>query len=62
MADLFDRPADAAPEVAGRAPRPLADRLRPRLLAEVVGQDHILAPGAPLGDMVAAGTLSSLVL
>ncbi len=66
MTGLFDHPADApgdgADEVQGKAPRPLADRLRPRRLDEVVGQDHILAPGAPLGDMVAAGSLSSLVL
>jgi putative ATPase len=62
MADLFDRPASAPPPPGGTAPRPLADRLRPRKLDEVVGQDHILAPGAPLGDMLAAGTLSSLVL
>jgi putative ATPase len=65
MADLFDRPAPEPPPpsspAAGKAPRPLADRLRPRKLEAVVGQDHILAPGAPLGDMLAAGTLSSLV-
>ena len=45
-----------------QAPRPLADRLRPRLLEEVVGQDHLLAPAAPLGRMVAAGRLASMVL
>jgi len=42
--------------------RPLADRLRPLSLDEVVGQDHILAGGAPLGRMIASGTLGSLVL
>jgi putative ATPase len=62
MPDLFDSPAGRPPEFQGKAPRPLADRLRPRKLAEVVGQDHILAPGAPLGDMLAAGGLSSMVL
>ncbi|MCH8950921.1 MAG: replication-associated recombination protein A [Proteobacteria bacterium] len=62
MTGLFDHPADAPADEGGKAPRPLADRLRPRRLDEVVGQDHILAPGAPLGDMVAAGALSSLVL
>jgi len=62
MPDLFDQPASTPPPSGGTAPRPLADRLRPRKLDEVVGQDHILAPGAPLGDMLAAGTLSSLVL
>ena len=45
-----------------QAPRPLADRLRPRRLAEVVGQDHLLAPEAPLGRMAAAGRLASMVL
>ncbi len=45
-----------------QAPRPLADRLRPQTLSEVVGQDHLLAPDAPLGRMVAAGRLVSMVL
>jgi putative ATPase len=45
-----------------QAPRPLADRLRPATLAEVVGQDHLLAPGAPIGRMVAAHRLASMVL
>ncbi len=45
-----------------QAPRPLADRLRPQALSEVVGQDHLLAPDAPLGRMVAAGRLASMVL
>ena len=42
--------------------RPLADRLRPRALSEVVGQDHVLAPTAPIGRMVAAKRLASLIL
>src|ERR1700692_2314033 len=42
--------------------RPLADRLRPQKLADVVGQDHILAPEAPIGRMVAAKRLASLIL
>ena len=45
------------------APRPLADRLRPRTLDEVVGQDHLLRPDGPLGRMVASGgALASTVL
>src|SRR5690554_100373 len=44
------------------APRPLADRLRPVKLEDVVGQDHLLGPGAPLGRMIAAGHLSSIIL
>ncbi len=45
-----------------QAPRPLADRLRPKLLAEVVGQDHLLGPNGPIGRMVKARKLSSMIL
>ena len=58
MADLFDDPAAPAPEM----PRPLADRLRPQALADVIGQEAVLAPDGPLGAMLAAGALGSLVL
>lgn len=59
MADLFDTtPAPARAE----GPRPLADRLRPRNLSDVIGQGHVLGPEGPLGAMLAAGSLSSLVL
>lgn len=44
------------------APRPLADRLRPRNLGEVVGQDHLLKPDGPIGRMVAAHRLASMIL
>ncbi|HCX67689.1 MAG TPA: AAA family ATPase, partial [Rhodobiaceae bacterium] len=44
------------------APRPLADRLRPKALEEVVGQDHLLGEKGPLGRMLAAGHLSSIIL
>ncbi len=44
------------------APRPLADRLRPQTLDDVVGQDHILGPEAPLGRMLAKNRLSSIIL
>ncbi|SNS39045.1 MULTISPECIES: replication-associated recombination protein A [unclassified Azospirillum] len=44
------------------APRPLADRLRPQKLADVVGQDHLLREGAPIGRMIAARRLSSMIL
>ena len=47
---------------AAQAPRPLADRLRPKSLAEVLGQDHILGPDAPLGRMVAARRIASMIL
>jgi putative ATPase len=61
MADLFDvQPQDDGP--APGAPRPLADRLRPRKLAEVIGQDHLLGPDGPIGAMLASGALSSMIL
>ena len=43
------------------APRPLADRLRPRSLDEIVGQDQLLASGAPLRRMVEENRLSSII-
>jgi len=51
-------------EAAGldkEAPRPLADRLRPRRLSDVVGQDHIVGDDGTLGRMVASDRLSSVV-
>ncbi|HVJ55460.1 MAG TPA: replication-associated recombination protein A [Aliidongia sp.] len=45
-----------------QAPRPLADRLRPTILEDVVGQDHLLAPAAAIGRMVAQHRLASMVL
>jgi len=44
------------------APRPLADTLRPAALDEVAGQGHLLAGSGPIGRMVAAGRLSSMIL
>jgi len=41
---------------------PLAEKLRPAQLDEVVGQEHLLAPGAPLGRMLAAGRMASVIL
>lgn len=58
MADLFDSSPDAVPD---SAPRPLADRLRPARLEEVIGQEQVLGPEAPLGVMLKSGALSSLV-
>jgi len=43
------------------ARRPLADRLRPKKLAEVVGQDHLVGPDGTLARMVAAGRLASII-
>ena len=45
-----------------QAPRPLADRLRPRTLGEVVGQDRLVGADGPIGRMVDAGRLSSIIL
>jgi putative ATPase len=45
-----------------QAPRPLADRLRPQSLAEIVGQDHLLGPEGPIGRMAAGRTLASMIL
>jgi len=61
MADLFDNLPNDAPEPAN-APRPLADRLRPKTLADVIGQDEVLGPEGPLGTMLAAGSFGSLIL
>jgi putative ATPase len=57
MSDLF-----GAAGLEKDAPRPLADRLRPTTLADVVGQDHLLNPEGPLGRMIAAGRPSSMIL
>jgi putative ATPase len=43
-------------------PRPLADRLRPKTLSDVVGQDHLIGPDGPIGRMIAARRLSSMIL
>ena len=61
MSDLFDL-APGAPETRSSGHRPLADRLRPAALSEVIGQDKVLSPEGPLGAMVASGSLSSLIL
>ena len=59
---LFDAAAESGDPAVTDPTRPLADRLRPRALDDVVGQDHLLAPDAPLGRMVEAGRLSSIIL
>jgi len=62
-ASLFDddrRPSGSRP--VPDADAPLAERLRPRTLAEVIGQRHLLAPGKPLAAAFAAGRLHSMVL
>lgn len=46
----------------GDTSRPLADRLRPKALEEVAGQEHLTAPGAPLAKMLEGGHISSFIL
>jgi putative ATPase len=63
MADLFaGDPPPPSPSAAPPESAPLADRLRPRALDEVVGQDHLTGPEGAIGRMVAAGKLASMVL
>jgi putative ATPase len=58
--DLFDPPpSDHGPSDPAR---PLADRIRPASLSEVIGQEAVLGPEGPLGAMLAAHSLSSLIL
>ncbi|MEO6091434.1 MAG: replication-associated recombination protein A [Novosphingobium sp.] len=66
MADLFGNDSGAVPLAPAIEPprpdAPLADRLRPSSLDEVVGQEHLTGPDGAIGRMVAAGKLSSMIL
>ncbi|MGN6154603.1 MAG: replication-associated recombination protein A [Sphingomicrobium sp.] len=62
MADLFGDSAPATPPKEVAANAPLADKLRPKTLAEVVGQEHLTGPDGAIGRMVAAGKLGSMIL
>jgi len=57
MSTLFE-----AAGLSEGTPRPLADQLRPKTLAEVVGQGHLLVAEGPIGRMVSAGRIVSLIL
>jgi putative ATPase len=57
MTNLFQ-----AAGLEAAAPRPLADRLRPRTLSEVVGQDHLVGPEGTLSRMLKGGRLQSMIL
>ncbi|MCP5038016.1 MAG: replication-associated recombination protein A [Rhodobacteraceae bacterium] len=59
MSDLFDTASETS--AISDAPRPLADRLRPQKISEVIGQQQVLGADAPLGAMLAAGGLGSLI-
>lgn len=56
MTDLFEAAGIHAPDA------PLADRLRPQTLEQVVGQDHLLGDGGPIRRMIEAGRLGSMIL
>ena len=56
MSDLFEASGIHAPDA------PLADRLRPQTLDQVVGQDHLLGTGGPIRRMIEAGRLGSMIL
>jgi putative ATPase len=58
VADLFGDDATAAT----KAPSPLAERMRPRTLDEIVGQDRLLSPGRPLREAIARDALQSIIL
>ena len=62
MTGLF--PDDLPPQATDepRDDAPLADRLRPRALGEIIGQNHLTGPEGAIGRMVAAGRLSSMIL
>lgn len=61
MSDLFNT-VDTASATTPNPKRPLADRLRPQSLEDVIGQAAALSADGPLGAMLAAGTLGSLIL
>ncbi|WP_295531434.1 replication-associated recombination protein A [Novosphingobium sp. Chol11] len=62
MADLFAPAPAETPREAANDAAPLANRLRPQSLAEVIGQTHLTGPEGAIGRMVAAGKLSSMIL
>ncbi|MDH4059324.1 MAG: replication-associated recombination protein A [Aquincola sp.] len=59
---LFDDEPRSPPAMAASVDAPLAERLRPRTLAEVIGQRHLLAPGKPLAAAFDSGRLHSMIL
>ncbi|MGV6801840.1 MAG: replication-associated recombination protein A [bacterium] len=57
MTDLFQKAG-----LSSGTPRPLADRLRPQQLEEIIGQDHLIGKEQPLSKMLAAAKISSMIL
>jgi len=62
MAGLFDDTENRQDGSHDPPEAPLADRLRPRQLSDIVGQDHLVGSEGTIGRMVAAGRLSSIIL
>ncbi len=62
MSDLFETLSPDTSRHQPAADAPLADRLRPANLDEIIGQDHLTGPDGAIGRMVAAGKLSSMIL
>ncbi|MDB6175971.1 replication-associated recombination protein A [Paracoccus sp. Z330] len=62
MADLFDNSPETPTVPPKVAARPLADRIRPVRMSDVIGQEKVLGPDGPLGSMLSSGSLSSLIL
>lgn len=62
MQGLFDDKKDQQSEPDNMPEAPLADRLRPRQLTDIVGQDHLVGTDGTIGRMIAAGRLSSIIL
>ena len=62
LSDLFPQDLPAAIPEPLRDDAPLADRLRPAVLSEIIGQAHVTGPDGAIGRMVAAGKLSSMIL
>lgn len=60
--DLFGDDAEQQRDPGATGPIPLAERLRPRSLSDVVGQEHLTGPEGAIGRMVAAGQLASIIL
>ena len=60
MTDLFEGSSQSIE--LPRANAPLADKLRPLQLSDIIGQEHLTGPDGAIGRMVAAGKLSSMIL
>ena len=62
MSDLFDYQADSGNMTKQEPYRPLADRMRPECIEDIMGQEHILGPGKPLRMLIEAGLNGSILL